>query len=615
MLCDGADVRLVAQDSMSSRASQDADASQKVQSNRDATSSSSFMDLLRKPHPTSSGLPDPMLMHQSRPRGDVTTAMASRFTERLLSQAERTVTCDNRELRSTPQIAERFRAAPSDVPEVGIKRFKKFARKVQLGLAMMKKKHVLALDKNFRILDRDAPFGQSKGHWAVRNVVTKDERHVNDDVEAVKSLKTGDAYHHFLDAKMYYQLGILAAIYIFCFVVFAALYLAIDEPCGLELGNSFTKAYLLSVEAMMTIGFGVPDPYLKGCWQGTIVLTTHCLLHLLITGSLIGVIFSKMSRPQSRACTILFSEKAVLRCVDGVYYFMLRIADLRISHSLIEAHVRCYCLVQHHVRGFEMVPMRLENPDDELGSLLCLSIPSVLTHRIDAWSPLAPSSSTVLPSRSMRRALRPAFSGSPGSSGSINASDTPFANLPRDAQRQIEALKDGSWPGTLQRQTDCETGSRDSCVCPTCGSSFQTAVMLQLHCRYNARMDVASGIPSEVCHRDLSEEELQLLVHEDPTADAIREHLSTSYVEVVVLVEGIEPTTSATLQSRHSYVLGPEMSDAAWDMDFADCIRVPTDSSKGLVFDAGRFHKLLPPFLGEAGILRRSQDPSHLEEV
>lgn len=29
--------------------------------------------------------------------------------------------------------------------------------------------------------------------------------------------------------------------------------------------------YLLSLETMMTIGYGVPDPYMNGCWQGPFV--------------------------------------------------------------------------------------------------------------------------------------------------------------------------------------------------------------------------------------------------------------------------------------------------------------------------------------------------------
>merc|ERR1711879_486127 len=133
-------------------------------------------------------------------------------------------------------------------------------------------------------------------------------------------------------------------------------------------------------------------------------------------------------------------------------------------------------------------------------------------------------------------------------------------------------------PGVAQRQVDCETGSRDSCVCPTCGESFQTGTMLKLHCAYNAHSDMASGIAPEEAHHELTDEEVKLFAHVDPTRDDIRSQLASGYLELVVLVEGIEPTTSSTLQSRHSYLLGGDSVsrvDVEWDKQFVDCCMLP----------------------------------------
>merc|ERR1712146_279976 len=80
-----------------------------------------------------------------------------------------------------------------------------------------------------------------------------------------------------------------------------------------------------------------------------------------------------------------------IREISGAYYFMLRICDLRVHHALLEAHVRCYCGHKHPSRGYEMLPMRLEHPDDELGGCVLMNIPITVVHRIDAWSPLAPA--------------------------------------------------------------------------------------------------------------------------------------------------------------------------------------------------------------------------------
>mmetsp|Transcript_12282 Transcript_12282/g.37933 ORF Transcript_12282/g.37933 Transcript_12282/m.37933 type:complete len:235 (+) Transcript_12282:1156-1860(+) len=183
------------------------------------------------------------------------------------------------------------------------------------------------------------------------------------------------------------------------------------------------------------------------------------------------------------------------------------------------------------------------------------------------------------------------------------ASSGAAAAFAADARRGQERLRLAAWPGTQQRQVDCESGGRDSCVCQTCGSAFATAWMLERHCRYSARSDVLSGFPPELCHQELTSEELESLTHQDPDRWEIKEHFSRNYLEVVVIVEGIEPTTSSTLQARHSFVIGgPGDGDVAWDMEFADCCRASQEAGRGLALDLGRFHTLEPirPVHGEA---------------
>ena len=51
--------------------------------------------------------------------------------------------------------------------------------------------------------------------------------------------------------------------------------------------------------------------------------------------------------------------------------------------------------VRHEKNGnattyFQQFNMRLQKPDDELGGMLLLMLPSEIVHRIDAWSPLRP---------------------------------------------------------------------------------------------------------------------------------------------------------------------------------------------------------------------------------
>mmetsp|Transcript_65983 Transcript_65983/g.206739 ORF Transcript_65983/g.206739 Transcript_65983/m.206739 type:complete len:271 (+) Transcript_65983:2-814(+) len=257
--------------------------------------------------------------------------------------------------------------------------------------------------------------------------------------------------------------------------------------------------------------------------------------------------------------------------------------------------------------GCKMVPMRLEQPDDELGGSLLLTLPTTVVHRIDAWSPLAPQhlkpqdfDTGRYPSRQASRSFdatpRSTVSDTSKSEGTSSASASDGPAVFADPKRGLEHLRLPAWPGTLKRQVDCETGGRDSCVCQTCGSSFATAWMLERHCRYSARSDALSGFPPELCHQELTAEELESLTHLDPDRWEIKEHFSSHYLEVVVIVEGIEPTTSSSLQARHSYVIGGPGGDGdvAWDMAFAECCRVSREPGRGLALDLGRFHALEP---------------------
>merc|ERR1711879_554824 len=119
-----------------------------------------------------------------------------------------------------------------------------------------------------------------------------------------------------------------------------------------------------------------------------------------------------------------------------------------------------------------------------------------------------------------------------------------------------------------------------------------------MHCKYNARGDILNDQPEECRHRELTKEELQRVTHEDPTRESIRDHLRSGYREVIVIVEGIEPTASCTVQARHSYLVselpGGTEKETHWDMDFVECVTLPRDSAKGLVLDLSYFHALQP---------------------
>jgi len=532
---------------------------------------------------------------------------AATLLDNLLNEGERAQDCEAADLEAA--------ANPNQFTLTSYKRF----APAKLGKKKFKLcvKRNLFHDDDFRLMDRDGPFCQSNGTWAVSNFASRrvevdGEDAVEDQTDArsgLYALYFADFYHTFLDAKISLQLLTFAGIYMACFCVFALAFLWSAHDCGLKIEGSFVRAYMLSLETMVTIGYGVSDPYMQGCWQGPVILTTQSLLQMLISACLIGVIFQSLSRPQARANTIIFTNKAVVRTIDGATYLMFRICDLRFQHALIEPHVRCYCAHVHPERGMTMEPLRLMQPDDDFGGSLHPTLPTTVVHRIDGWSPLAPNrvrdARGSRGSRGMSRYSSASASSAASTEERISGVPGPMKNSAVAAARNIAKsgplIRMKRWPVTAQRQADAETGNRSGCYCPTCGSEFGTLEQLRVHCAYTAVSDEASGFPEEVRHKPLEEESAgganfeELVSCPEPKRDDIRDHLAEGYFELVVLVEGTEPSTASTLQARHSYVVGGAGNDVAWDCDFVECCSFQNKAGQArrLAVDLGKFHNLV----------------------
>lgn len=119
--------------------------------------------------------------------------------------------------------------------------------------------------------------------------------------------------------------GSLAPLLQYLGIVFAfsLVYMAISTtlPCSLEL-DTLREAYLFSLETMTTVGYGTNDYLFGHCWIMLPVLSLQACIGLLIDAFLIGILFARLSRPQTRASTVVFSKHAVIRRVRGEAYFM-----------------------------------------------------------------------------------------------------------------------------------------------------------------------------------------------------------------------------------------------------------------------------------------------------
>ncbi|KAF0687391.1 Aste57867_20860 [Aphanomyces stellatus] len=174
-------------------------------------------------------------------------------------------------------------------------------------------------------------------------------------------------------------------------------YISVNDPrCNVGI-STLMEAYIFSVETIMTIGYGAPtnDIFYGGCGSMAALLTLESFSGIFLDAVCIGMFFVRFSRATTRACSVIFTNHAVIRKIRGDYYLMFQVCERR-KHQLAEAHLRCYA-VRHEISDdgteealFQTHHMRIQQPDDDIGAFLLMALPQVVVHRIDPWSPLFP---------------------------------------------------------------------------------------------------------------------------------------------------------------------------------------------------------------------------------
>ncbi|KUF70758.1 ATP-sensitive inward rectifier potassium channel 11 [Phytophthora nicotianae] len=379
-----------------------------------------------------------------------------------------------------------------------------------------------------RIMDRkDTLFKRSKGQWNIRRKK----------VPHYWKLYMQDPFHSVVNMRLSKVLGSLVFAYLVVLTTFGALYMTPSDECKLAV-HTFFDGFSFSVSVLFTIGFGTNggDVFFGRCvWVQTII-TLESLMGILLDALAIGIIFQRFSRAQARANTIVMSTHACVRRIRGNLYFMFQVCEMR-KHQLVEAHVRMYA-VRHDVEFgehyyFQSYPMRIQHPDDDLGGMMLLALPSVVVHRMDAWSPL----------------LRP--------------KSVETCGLHHNPARGY------LFPEPLCREADAQSGDRDASV-----QVDQATNPVHNTCRCTTGNAAMGDVHAAT---------------QPPTIEEIKQYWDESQLEVVVLVEGIDAVTSATIQVRHSY----KAEDILFNHRHANCVDVDPETG-GAVIDFRRFHETKP---------------------
>ncbi|KAJ6216508.1 hypothetical protein RDWZM_007665 [Blomia tropicalis] len=160
-------------------------------------------------------------------------------------------------------------------------------------------------------------------------------------------------------------------------------------PCINNL-NSFASAILFSIETQHTIGYGSRFTN-EECPEAMFVMCLQSIVGVMIQCFMVGFVFAKLSRPQKRSQTLMFSRHAVTCLRDGRLCIMFRVGDLRDKSHIIGANITAQMISRKMTEEGEVIPyyhQALPLSFDGSGTNLFLVWPAIIVHEIDENSPL-----------------------------------------------------------------------------------------------------------------------------------------------------------------------------------------------------------------------------------
>ena len=300
-------------------------------------------------------------------------------------------------------------------------------------------------------------------------------------------------------------------------------------------------------------GYAIPYAgnafYEKDCSILQTITFFQMTLSLVFNAFFLTFVYNRLGRSESRSVQVIFSNKALVSVVDGQVRFQVRLFDCDSRHPVVDAHIRMYGVMKQRPVPR---PLRTLQPDDQLGGMLFLSFPTVVSHSIDMYSLLHPPVMSML--------LKP--------------------------------------NGLALRQVDGFTANRNDIVCPICGESSGTFARWLNHVRYQQSCERQNGFPVADTHLSLDLQEIENEPHSKPIRDieTLKEYFKENVSEIMCLVEGTDPIQSGHFQALQSY----RFEDIHWESfaRFSPCLFVDQKASshgKDDIFsvDLNRYHAIV----------------------
>jgi len=210
-----------------------------------------------------------------------------------------------------------------------------------------------------------------------------------------------DLYTTLLDASWTFSVIMFSASFYGSWILFGALYFSIcywhgdfvEEgtdwvPCIQEV-DGFASSFLFSLETQHTIGYGSRQTTTE-CPLAMAVVSIQAVIGCILQAFLVGLIFSKLSKPRSRSKTIIFSNQAVVTLRNGRLCVIFRIGDLRNESHLLGTKISLR-MIRRKITEEGEIYQDMENlkvtPDTNSESCLLFVWPLDIVHLIDKDSP------------------------------------------------------------------------------------------------------------------------------------------------------------------------------------------------------------------------------------